>query len=81
MCLEVASDVIDIEITTYWCLKKSVKTNLFFVEASEGDSKSFPHRFIAVAVDEGVEGAVGEDEVELDVVDHRLQVIVPVNCL
>ena len=47
-------------------------TNLFFVEASEGDSESFPHRFVAVAVDEGVEGAIGEDEVELDVVDDRL---------
>ena len=57
------------------------RRNLFLEEPGEGDPESLPHGLVAVAVDDGVEGRVEEDQVELDVVHHRLDFIVPLNGL
>ena len=57
------------------------RRNLFLEEPGEGDPESLSHGLVAVAVDDGVEGRVEEDQVELDVVHHRLDFIVPLNGL
>ena len=58
-----------------------MQVDLFFEKPRERDSESLPHGLVAVAVDDGVEGRVEEDQVELDVVHHRLDFIVPLNGL
>ena len=45
-------------------------------EACECESESLPHGVVAVSVEDWIEGAAGEHEVELDVVDDPAGLLV-----
>lgn len=58
-----------------------MQVDLFFEKPRERDSESLPHGLVAVAVDDGIEGCVEEDQVELDVMNDWLDLFVPLFCL